>query len=152
MNKWKRISDKYLWALPVILAAVLLLASILSGRDTDYTGIAARRTSSRIETRMGMLEEYMRTVAGAESGTWPQLKDFPEDMVVYRYEDDSLRCWCNQFTLDNDDISRRPLIQRLGNLRFNMLSPLLDVDTTVSYVNMGPNWYLVKGMSARGGC
>ena len=67
MNKWKRISDKYLWVLPVILAAVLLVASILSGRDTDYTGIAARRTSSRIETRMGMLEEYMRTVAGSSA-------------------------------------------------------------------------------------
>ncbi|MBR1872699.1 MAG: hypothetical protein IJ795_05780 [Bacteroidales bacterium] len=152
MNKAGRFINSYLWL--VLLAAALLVlgVSLAFNRETDYTSRAAARTSRQIAARMAMLEGYMAEVASLESDTWPSLKGFPEDMVVYRYEDDSLRSWCNQFTLDNDDISRRSYIQRIRNLRFNLVSPLTDVDTSVSYLNMGPKWYLVKGMTGPGGC
>ena len=148
MNKLVR----HIWLLLALAAVLLSGISILAGRGSDYTGFAARRTSRLINTRLAILDGYMDKVAALPSGEWPRLEDFPEDMVVYRYEDDSLRCWCNQFTLDNDDLSRRVFVERLRNLRFNMVSPLLDVDTTVNYINMGPKWYLVKGKMGPSGC
>lgn len=152
MSNWRAIITKNLWVLLVASALLLVAISVLVNRDADFSGMAARRTARLIEARMERLEGYMDEVSRLDRGAWPDLDDFPEDMVVYRYDDDSLRCWCNQFTLDNDDISRKPYIQRLRNLRYNMVSPLVDVDTTVSYLNMGPNWYLVKGRVGASGC
>ena len=64
---------------------------------------------------------------------------------------DSLQSWCNQFSLDNDDIADRMVVQRFANLRYNLISPLAEADTTVKFMNIGPKWYLVKALFGKGG-
>ncbi len=126
---------------------VLLGASVLSKRGTDLSDLASRRLTSRLEERTARLESYMAEVMALPKGVWPDLPDLPEDMVVYRYDNDSLKAWCHQFSLDNDDIASEYRVERLTARRFNLISPLVEVDTSFSYISLGPQWYLVKMVS-----
>ncbi len=152
MSKQRHTWRDYLWIWLILAALLVTGISVVLNRDTDFTGLAASRTSRQMEERLARLDAYADAVAALPRGEWPQLDGFPDDMVIYRYDDDSLRCWCNQFTLDNDDISRRSYIERIRNLRFNVVSPLVDVDTSLNYMNIGPKWYLVKGRMGPSGC
>lgn len=130
------------WLIFLIIATLILLFSIFINRKSDSADSVAVNVSHVISGRMKMLDSYMSIVASGQE--WTELDGFPDDMVIYRYENDSLKSWYNQFTLDNDDISRRMYIPRFMSLRYNVVSPLSEVDTVVNYINIGPKWYLVK--------
>ena len=128
----------------VLLALVLFLISLLlntSSRDTEAT---ARRLSSRIEKRMAILDKYIGTALESDRDQWLNLDGLPEDMVIYRYVYDTLQCWTNQFTINNDNISSRLVFQKLGNQKMSLSSPLSDVTQEAQYMNIGPKWYIVK--------
>ncbi len=141
-----------LWIVMLALAAVLIFVAVFSGRVPDISAAAGKKLEKRIDARMDRLEGFMRRVMDTDRSEWPELKNFPSDMVVYRYVNDTLKSWNNQFSLDNDDIGSKMLVQRFSNLRFNIVSPLIYADTLVSYMNMGSRWYLVKSMDDGSGC
>lgn len=138
---------KNLWIFLVLVAVGIAGVSVILNRRSDFTDLVAERTNSLITKRMSLLNSYMKQ-ALESGGGWPELKGFPDDMVIYRYENDTLKSWYNQFTIDNDDISRRTYVQRFINFRTNMVSPLADLDTALEYINLGPKWYLVKQIRA----
>ncbi len=125
------------------LAVILLLCSLLINRTYENPERLAQRIGKRIEKRIELLDKYIDRAANADLDKWLEL-DLPEDMVVYRYVYDSLQSWCNQFPVNNDDISSRFLFPRLPNLRTNLVSPLSDVTSEVKFMNLGSKWYLVK--------
>ena len=139
---------------PALVAAAVILLSLLFGiaGRADLSSVSARRVTRIINGRMATLESYMRRAMTESRGDWLELDGLEDDMVIYRYMDDSLQCWCNQFSLDNDDISKKLMVQRFVNLRYNIISPLASIDTTVTYVNMGPKWYLAKAIDDGRGC
>ena len=124
------------------LSAVLSIFVTVSPLDTEDI---ARHVSKRIEKRMAKLDVYADKVM--ESGTygeWTSLTDFPDDMVIYRYVADTLYSWYNVFSVNNDDIVHREVYQRISNPRISLASPLSKVTEQASYMNLGPNWYIVK--------
>ena len=126
-------------------AAVLLAASSALYRSTgpDIDSVASH-VSRCAQRRMQVLENYALKVLDSPQ-QWPQIGTLPQDMVIYKYCSDTLAAWYNHFNVDNDDISRRYVVQRLCSSRSLFSSPLSDAVTdAVSYVNMGPEWYLVK--------
>lgn len=137
---------KNLWFVFMVIAAAIVSLASLAKRSPDVTVSTARRVEARLEARMDVLEGCMHEVLDGTQSEWPELRGLPSDMVVYRYVNDTLKSWYNQFTLDNDELSQMISVPRFSNLRFNMVSPLCDVDTTLSYMNIGPSWYLVKGI------
>ena len=138
---------RHVWLIFLIIATLILLFSIFVNRKSDSADSVAVNVSHVISGRMKMLDSYMSIVASGKE--WTELDGFPDDMVIYRYENDSLKSWYNQFTLDNDDISRRMYIPRFMSLRYNVVSPLSEVDTVVNYINICPKWYLVKAKKSR---
>lgn len=142
---------KNTWILLIAVAACVLSVAFLAKRSHDITALTARKVEQRLDVGMQSLEGYMRQAMVSPRTEWPEIKGLPSDMVVYRYVNDTLKSWYNQFTLDNDDISRRMYVPHFTNLRFNVVSPLADVDTVASYMNIGPSWYLVKGMRSDDG-
>ena len=148
----KMVSGHGAW--PALVAATVILLVLLFGTTgrADLSSASARRVSRIINDRMAKLESYMRRAVTESRGEWLELDGLDEDMVIYRYMDDSLQSWCNQFSLDNDDISKKLMVQRFVNLRYNIISPLASVDTSVSYINMGPKWYLAKAIDDGRGC
>ena len=112
----------------------------------DPSGAAARM-ERRIGKRMAQLDGFVAEALAQDPDTWMKLDRLPPDMVIYRYRNDSLQSWCHQFPIVNDDIGSRVVFQRLTSLRSDLVSPLSFVTDEVSYMNLGPKWYLVKSVS-----
>ncbi len=147
----KYVVRRNFWVVLILVAALIMGAACLAARSPDLTALTAKRVEKRLDERMRILDSYISQVLESDPSEWPELKGFPSDMVVYNYVGDTLKSWNNQFTLDNDNISQRVFVQYFTNLRSNRISPLRDVDTTLSYMNLGPNWYLVKGVHGKKG-
>ena len=133
------------------LALVFFLFSLWqSSPDNDAERIAAR-VGSNVESRIRLLDQYIDEAVRPDGEGQMLVEQLPEDMVIYRYVNDSLQYWYNQFSVINDDISARLVFQRLTNLKNRIVSPLSDVTEGLSYMNLGPKWYIVKSVEGGGG-
>ena len=131
-----------------ILAVVLFIMSASGNNTGDDTDDVARKTEKLIENRISELDHHVDNAI--ESLPEDMLKmELPEDMVIYRYANDSLVAWINQFPIINDDISTRMMIQRLTNFRIRLISPLVQTQKEFSYVSLGPKWYIVKEVDGK---
>ena len=145
MNK-RRSIRKWIGLGLLVSAMAAYAVSLLVGSARSDVSAAAREVGRRVEHRMLLLDSYIRKAMEGAPDQWPELGDLPEDMVVYRYREDSLQSWVNQFPLRNDDIRPLTLVQRIGDSRSSLSSPLSDATGQPSFVNYGPKWYLVKAV------
>ena len=132
------------------VAALLMGIALLVNRAHPDAASAARELGRRIDFRLDILDRYLETALRADPSDWLPLDGLPEDMVVYRYVEDTLQSWAHQFPLLSDDLRPRTVIQRLGDSRSSLLSPLEQVTPRWSFVNYGPKWYLVRSLSGDG--
>lgn len=134
----------------LILALVLFVLSMASNNAGSDTDKVARETAVRIEKRLAILDRYIQAAVETDRNDFILSEGLPEDMVIYRYINDSLQSWNNQFSILNDDITSLVLFQRLTDRYSQLVSPLIDVTEEISYLNLGPKWYLVKSVSGSG--
>lgn len=146
----RKLTYKKIPLLLFLLAVVFFVMSMTGSNTGDDTNNAAAKTEKRVIKRIDILESHVTQVAERASDT-KFLMQIPEDMVIYRYVNDSLTSWINQFPIINDDISTRMLIQRLTNFRVRLTSPLTQARDEFSYVNLGPKWYIIKEYEGNGG-
>ena len=128
------------------VALVFLVSSLLTNQSHPDTESTARELGKRVESRLALLDGYASQALESDPSAWLRLEDLPEDMVVYRYREDTLQSWAHQFPLRNDDIRARTFVQRLGDGRGNAVSPLASLSSTLTYVNYGPKWYLARSI------
>ncbi|MCI1640043.1 MAG: HAMP domain-containing histidine kinase [Bacteroidales bacterium] len=143
MNIRKHINDILAGAL-ILASIVLFLCALTVTGNPGNSGEVAAKTEKIINKRLATLDTFIDKALHSDYSQWLDLKNLPEDMVIYRYLDDTLQSWTNQFSVTNDDISNRMVFQRLSNLRDGINSPLTRITDDISYVNYGPKWYLVK--------
>ena len=149
MNK-KRLIRQTIAIVLIAVAVVTYVISALVGTGRSDVNSAAEEMSRKVELRMSQLDGYIQQALEGDHNNWLDLQGLPEDMVVYRYVEDSLQSWINQFPLRNDDIHLRTLVQRLGDARSTLASPLEDASAQVGFMNYGPKWYLVKAVEGNG--
>ncbi|MBR5384423.1 MAG: hypothetical protein IK143_00930 [Bacteroidales bacterium] len=144
MNKTQR--HRHSLAVGLIIVAVIVMAgSLISSQKKLDTDSAAASLSRNVGKRLSILETFISQAFAEDPSHFMHLRKLPDDMVVYKYYDDTLHSWSNHFPLPNDDIrTDRTVIQRLTGYKNNIISPLSEVTSTPSYVNYGPKWYLVK--------
>ena len=133
--------------LPILLFVIALGLFALSMAGNGNEGDAervAKSAKARIQSRIDILDTYILKALDDNLDDHVCLEDLPDDMVIYKYINDSLKSWSNQFSVLNDDISTKMVFQRLTNLKNRLVSPLIDVTEELSYMNLGPKWYLVK--------
>ena len=147
MRRGKNNIMRYLlWG--ALAAAAILIAIFFAPHSSPSDVVkAAQRTGKALEKRMETLDSHINT-ALAENNVWIGSLGVPDDMVVYRYIEDSLQSWCNQFPVKNDDITGKVVIQRLSRPRENISSPLAEIGEDPMFVNYGTKWYLVKSKSS----
>lgn len=135
--------------LPLICFVLSLLMFVLSMASNSASDIekVAESAGHRLERRMNLLDSYITKVMETEVGQWPDAGDLPDDMVIYRYANDSLLSWNNQFSVLNDDISSRMVFHRMSSMMNRIVSPLTDVREELTYVNIGPKWYVTKAVN-----
>ena len=136
------------WSGVAVLSAalVLLVVSFLTNQSNPDTAATAGELGRRVEQRLAILDGYADRALQADPEAWLRLEDLPEDMVVYRYHEDTLKSWAHQFPIRNDDIRSLTLVQRLGDGRSYTASPLASLSATLTYVNYGPKWYLARSI------
>lgn len=122
---------------------VLSMASSSSGNDINKV---SKELGWKLEKRIKLLDTYVDKVVQTPVGEWPDIGRVPEDMVIYRYVNDSLQSWSNQFSVINDDIASRLVFQRMTSLRNRITSPLSEITEELSYINIGPKWYVAKAV------
>lgn len=133
--------------LPILLfiTALVLFAFSMAGNGSEgNVERVAKSAKARIRNRINILDTYILKALDNNLDDNICLEDLPDDMVIYKYVNDSLKSWSNQFSVLNDDISTKMVFQRLTNLKNRLVSPLIDVTEELSYMNLGPKWYLVK--------
>lgn len=143
MNRHKFVHGR----LPLIIFIFALGLFLLSMAGNSSEGNAeriAKSSKARIQSRIELLDTYVDKVCKTSLDSHHRIEDLPEDMVIYKYVNDSLKSWSNQFSVLNDDISNRMVFQRLTNLKNRIVSPLTGITEELSYMNLGPKWYLVK--------
>ena len=147
----KRMNIRRWLSIALLGAAVLVLVvSVLAVNRRSNMESAAQELGEKMERRMALLDRYIDEALHSNPEEWMELDRLPEDMVVYRYVKDTLQSWANQFPIRNDDIRPRTLVQRLGDSRDNLSSPLSDVPEHLIYANHGPKWYLEKAVQGDG--
>jgi len=145
MSEKKRIILLVCSLLLVLSAAV----GIAIGNDASPGSgiVAVKKVEHAVGKRMLLLQLFSRQVLEGKSDEWPQTLTVPEDMVIYRYCNDTLQSWINQFPLSNDDIRPRMLAPRIINTRLQPDSPLADVGSEPGFFNFGPKWYLAAAIT-----
>lgn len=140
-RKWLH---KRLPLVALILSLLLFVLSMASNNSGSNTDKIAAKVSRKIEKRLNLLDRYSLMVldTGEENFILPE--GLPEDMVIYKYINDSLHSWTNQFSIINDDISSFHVFQRLSYRENNLKSPLNNVTQEISYMDIGPKWYIAK--------
>lgn len=140
-----KILGKYKTLVPyfLVLLAILTLAlsAVRPGVHGGYNN-EAQHVGAIVEKRMAILDGYMDRAIKGNVSEWMDLDDLPDDMIIYRYFEDELQSWKNQFPVSNDDISTKMVFQRLVNPRVSLSSPLSDIDSKVRLINLGNDWYL----------
>ena len=146
----RKLTYKKIPLLLFLLAVVFFVMSMTGSNAGDDTEDAAAKTEKKVNQRIDILESHVAQVAETSPDT-TFLMQIPDDMVIYRYVNDSLTSWINQFPIINDDISTRMMIQRLTNFRVRLTSPLTEARDEFSYINLGPKWYIIKEYDGDGG-
>ena len=146
MKLSRRIRDLIAAALLVASVAVMLM-SLKESRVSGDTRAVAGRVTRILEKRMSKLDGYIQKALDTDSSEWMDIGNLPQDMVIYRYCSDTLQSWCNEFSVTNDNIRLKVYVPFLSNPRTSPISPLSQVSDSVSFVNMGPKWYLAKSVT-----
>ena len=115
MNRKKIV--RHLPLICIFISVLMLVLSIVGGLNVSETDRAAEATQKKLIERMETLDGYISRIMETETGKWPDIGNIPEDIVIYRYVNDSLQSWNNQFSVVNDDISSRLEIQRMTSLK-----------------------------------
>ncbi|MBR5856371.1 MAG: GHKL domain-containing protein [Bacteroidales bacterium] len=141
-----RFANKYRTTIACMATAFLFLISFLITPTRDTVEHDAVKLKRKIHYRQSLLEEYTKKALECPVDEWLNLEEFPDDMVIYKYNADTLQSWVNQFPIHNDDVDVLPLWHRLNYLNSKSLhsTPLAYLTEKEQYVNLGSAWYIVK--------
>ncbi|MBO4570843.1 MAG: hypothetical protein J5699_02815, partial [Bacteroidales bacterium] len=132
-----------------ILGVLAILFFSLSFITPSYE-YQLRREQKRVETalhkRQRLVEKYAIKALQQAPDEWMSFPDLPDDMVIYKYNADTLQSWANVFPIGNDEINVYPFTYKLQYLSNNNIynSPLAYVDFSERFVNLGSDWYVIN--------
>lgn len=142
---------KYPAELCGVIAIVLFLFSFVHvGSDYSFRR-EVRKVERQLHKRQHLMEKYALKALTAPVDEWISFDDLPEDMVLYKYNADTLQSWTHQFPISNDEVDVYPFSYRLQYLSNRNLysTPLAYIGLKEKYVNLGSSWYVVTTQIAK---
>ncbi len=133
-------------AVLLCMAVLLFMVSYVAVPSGAGVEAEADKMEKKIHNRQEILEEYVAEALEKPVDEWLQFEDFPSDMVIYRYNADTLQSWVNQFPVANDEVDVLTLWYGINHLNSRSLysAPLAYLTEQEQYVNLGSAWYVVK--------
>ncbi len=128
------------------LAALLLVVSYIAVPSGAGLEDEAAKLEKKIHGRQQILQKYVDSAMDAPVDEWLRFDNFPNDMVIYRYNADTLQSWVNQFPVANDEVDVLTLWYGMNHLNSRSLynAPLAYLSEQEQYVNLGSAWYVVR--------
>lgn len=129
-----------------IIALLLTLASFMEFSSAASLDREVSRLENLIHKRQAILESYVLKTLDMPSNEFVTFNDFPEDMVIYRYFNDTVQSWINQLPIASDEIEFFPFGYRINHLSSRVVTntPLAYLSLVEQYVNLGSAWYVVN--------
>lgn len=143
MTRQEFINKKF----PLICLVLSLAIFVISLTDLSGTGNLnekAEQTGEEVSERISALNSLINQTLATNPAEKLSPTQIDKDLVIYRYLNDSLIFWNNQFPIRNDDISRKLVFHRLSPFDNRIESPLSDVTDQLTYMSIGTKWYLIK--------
>ena len=128
----------------LVLSLVIFALSLANIGSTGNMEKAAARTEHRAKERIKALDALISSTLSTDPMADMTAEEIDDDLVIYRYVNDSLVFWNNQFPILNDDISRKMVFHRLSPIDNRIESPLADVTEDISFMQIGTKTYLIK--------
>ncbi len=146
MGRVYGILKRYRTTVACILMAFCISISFLINPSQKTTVNEASKLERKIQHRQQVLEDYVSQAMAAPVDKWLDLKEFPDDMVIYKYNADTIQSWLNEFPINNDEVDVIPMWYRLHYMNSRSLfnTPLAYLTEREQYVNLGSAWYVVK--------
>ena len=140
------ILKKYRTLIACAIAILLFVVSFLAPVERYSIEKEASKIEKKIRQRQQILEEYVQEAFEVPVEERLDIEGFPEDMVIYKYNADTIQSWINQFPINNDEVDVIPLWYRLHYMNSRSLfnTPLAYLTEREQYVNLGSAWYVVK--------
>ena len=110
---------------------VLSMTNIVGGGNIEK---AAEKTTKEIYEKIDKLDRAIKSTLAKEPGTQSNPENLAEDIVIYRYVNDSLISWSNLFPIINDNISHKMVFHRLSPFDNRIESPLSNVTQELKYL------------------
>ena len=143
MTRQEFINKKF----PLICLVLSLAIFVISLTDLSGTGNLnekAEQTGEEVSERISALNSLINQTLATNPAEKLSPTQIDKDLVIYRYLNDSLIFWNNQFPIRNDDISRKLVFHRLSPFDNRIESQLSDVTDQLTYMSIGTKWYLIK--------
>ncbi len=130
----------------LILSVLSFALSFIQGSREGSIEREAEKLQRRIIERQQLLETYVRQALITPEHEWLHIADLPEDMVIYRFANDTLQSWANLFPIGNDAIRKLPLMHRLQDRSVTSFynTPLAYLPQHDQYSNLGSSWYITR--------
>jgi len=155
MKEWLRKLSKERIAICWIAVLILTLASFIRFSSINSMDRAVTNLQEKIHKRQQILENYARRALEMPDSQFVSFEDFPEDMVIYRYLEDTLQSWVNRLPIANEEVFYFPYGYRLQHvgvenvsntpLAYAFYSALANGNPEVEqYLSLGTGWYIVK--------
>ena len=135
------------------MAVLFFCISFLTPSYSFQVGREVRRVERAMHQRQSIARHYAMKALQAPPDEWMDFPDFPEDMVIYKYNLDTLQSWVHEFPIGNDEIGVYPFTYKLQYLSNSNIfnSPLAYIDSTEQYVNLGSDWYVIDRVTSASG-
>ncbi len=135
-----------------IAAALLFAVSFYSPGWQTRLDAVVRLSQMRIQGRQKLLRKYVDRELQLQDENCIDVS-LPEDMVMYKYVNDSLFSWENRFPTADDGVSAEPFLFRLypGSSWYGSHPLAYIQEGKWQYVNLGGKWFLVSRFHAQNG-
>lgn len=150
MKVFSRHIYKYLTVTLLTLSACIGALSLFMDTHRLNPGMVASHTSDRLAQDFDKLDARARVLMEAplSPAGWPEIEPLPRHMVLYRYDNDTISCWFNQFPVRAENIAKVALYPCMANPKANLNSPLATVGEAPRYVNLDRQWYVIRSISS----
>ncbi|MFA6712967.1 MAG: hypothetical protein WCR82_03675, partial [Bacteroidales bacterium] len=96
----------------VISILLLALSFVVTDYNINLKG-EIHQVERRLHQKERLMENYAKQAMEVPVDKWASFENLPEDMVLYKYNADTLQSWANQFPISNDETDVYPFLYRL---------------------------------------
>ena len=134
-------------ALLWLVALLFIALSFIEFSSSESMNRQVALLEKKIHERQAILDEYSELVRSAPHSEFVRFDNFPEDMIIYRYFDDTLQSWINEFPIADDNTDFYSFAHSLYHMNSRSIvanPPLATLLADEQYVNLGSAWYIVS--------